>query len=175
MSRRNVPYLIMLLGITSWIGCANARYVQVDQNAGVVSIPANTNTWPNYYRDHAEALMRQKCPQGYEVVYEEEAVVNQVAHTHTDTQTQAPPVLGLGGVQTDGKKDSKSGSFAGLAVPLGSGHETSQQTTNYDNVAEWRIHYRAKQPTQPGQPAPAGPVAQPYPTAPPGPSAIQHS
>jgi hypothetical protein len=118
-------------------------------------MPANTNCWPNYYRDHAEALMRQKCPNGYEVVREEEAVVGQVTHTRTETDTRPTPTLNFGGVQSDATKEGKSehgsAAFAGLAVPLGKTHEDSRQTTNSDNVTEWRIYYRVK---QPGPPAP---------------------
>ena len=160
MRRQKAFLLVALIGLASLTGCANARYVQVDQDTGVVAMPANTNCWPNYYRDHAETLMRQKCPNGYEVVGEEEAVVGQVAHTHTDTETSHSPTLNLGGVQSDTNKEGKSehgsAAFAGLAVPLGKTEETSRQTTNYQNVTEWRIYYRAK---SLGPPAPSGPVA----------------
>jgi hypothetical protein len=167
MRRRNALLLVALFGVACLTGCANARYVQVDQNSGVGSMPANTNCWPNYYRDHAEALMRQKCPAGYEVVREEESVVGQVAHTHTESDTHAPPTLGIGGVQTDtnkeGRSEHSSSGFAGIAVPLGQTHETTRQTTNYDNVTEWRIYYRAK---TPGPPPPNGPSVASGPYAP---------
>jgi hypothetical protein len=174
MRQRYALLLVALMGLAGLSGCANARYVQVDQNAGIVSIPANTNSWPNYYRDHAETLIRQKCPAGYEVVYEEEAVVGQVAHTRSHTDTQEAPTLGLGGIQTDGNKNSKngSGSFAGLAIPLGNTQETTRQTTNTNNVTEWRIHYRARSPIPSIAAAPPGPpgtVGPPPPIGPPSP------
>ena len=83
--------LLGLIGPASLTGCANARYLQVDHDTGVIAMPENTNCWPTYYRDHALALMRQQCPNGYEVVHEEESVVGQVAHTHTETESRPPP------------------------------------------------------------------------------------
>jgi hypothetical protein len=165
MRGRNALLLVALMGLAALSGCANARHLQVDRDSGIVSMPANTNCWPHYYRDHAEALMRQKCPAGYEVVREEEAVVGQVAHTHTDTQTQAPPTFGLGGIQADGDKRDKTGSaaFAGLAIPLGTTKESKQQTTNYDDVTEWRIYYQAKSPAAPNPANPPGAPAPPNP------------
>ncbi len=158
MRRQNAFLLVASIGLSALTGCANARYVKTDQGSGVVAMPSNTNCWPTYYRDHAEALIRQKCPNGYEVVGEEEAVVGQVAHTHTETETTPSPTLNLGGGKTeinkDGNSEHGSGAFAGVAVPLGKTEEKSRQTTNYQDVTEWRIYYRAK---SPGPPAPAGP------------------
>jgi hypothetical protein len=37
----------------------------------VVSIPNNSNQWPSYYRNRAEYLMHQKCPEGYVIVREQ--------------------------------------------------------------------------------------------------------
>jgi hypothetical protein len=141
MCARTAFLLVALTGLSSLVGCANARMVKSERDSGVVALPANTNSWPNYYRDHAEALMRQKFPNGYEVVAEEEEVVGQTAHTHTETETNPSPTLNLGG--------TKSNAFAGVAVPLGSTEEKTQQTTKYENVTEWRIHFRAKSPTAP--------------------------
>jgi hypothetical protein len=170
MRRHDAFLLVSLLGMAALTGCANARYVQVDRDSGVVSMPANTNCWPTYYRDHAEALMRQKCPSGYEVVREEEEVVGQTAHTNTHTDTNPSPTLNFGGVQSDsnreGKNEHGSSSFAGIAVPLGPTHENSRQTTNYQNVTEWRIYYRAKSPSPPAA-APPNPLTasrSPYPS-----------
>ena len=133
--------LLGLIGPASLTGCANARYLQVDHDTWVIAMPENTNCWPTYYRDHALALMRQQCPNGYEVVHEEESVVGQVAHTHTETESRPPPALSIGGV-------------ASVAVPLGNTEEKTRETTNYENVTEWRIYYRAK---PPGPPAPRSP------------------
>jgi hypothetical protein len=169
MRQQSAFLLVTLIGLAAFAGCANARYVTTDTDAGVVAMPANTNCWPNYYRDHAEALIRQKCPNGYEVVCEEEAVVGQTVHTHTDTETTPSPTLNFGGVKTEtnknGTSEHGSGAFAGLAVPLGKTEEKSRQTTNTQDVTEWHIHYRAK---RPGPPAPVGPVGSPPPPAPAG-------
>jgi hypothetical protein len=172
MRQHNAFLLLALIGSTALTGCANARFVKTDQESGVVALPANTNCWPNYYRDHAEALMREKCPNGYEVVCEEEAVVAQTVHTHTDTETTPSPTLNFGGAKTEtntnGNSEHGSGAFAGVAVPLGKTEEKSRQTTNTQNVTEWHIHYRAKRPGPPGPPTPAGLVGSPAPPAPAG-------
>jgi hypothetical protein len=62
---------------------------------GVVAIPSNTNSWPNYYHNQAEELIRQNCPNGYEIVQEEECVTGQVAYVfavgHIDRFDRAYP------------------------------------------------------------------------------------
>jgi hypothetical protein len=132
--------IVSAIGLAGLGGCANARYVQVDQACGVVAMPANTNSWPFYYRDHAEALIRQKCPNGYDVVHEGEAVTGQVAHTDAQTETRGPPTLNLGGAD----HDKKSSAFAGVAIPLGETEQRTHETTHVEDVTEWRISYRAK-------------------------------
>jgi hypothetical protein len=136
--------LVALIAVVGLTGCAKARFIETSPGCGVVAIPANTNTWPNYYRDQAEALIRQKCPNGYEIVGEGEAVTGQVAHTDSHTESRPPPTLSFGGEADSGKKGDRSASFAGLAIPLGKTQETTNQTTQYSNVTEWRISYRAK-------------------------------
>lgn len=120
-----------VLILLSWLlaGCASARFIQVDQGGGVIAIPENSNVWPTYYRDKAEALLREKCPRGFDIVREEEVVTGQVAHTDTKTTNSPPPGVLVGGV---------------LAVPLGESEQQVQQTTHYRDQTEWRIHFRAK-------------------------------
>lgn len=141
MRCQSVFLLIALIGMPTLAGCANARYVQVDRETGVIAMPANTNCFPTFYRSHAEALMREKCPAGYEVVHEEEFVVGQEAHTHSETESHPPPTVSLGGV-------------ASVALPVGPNEERTRETTKYENVTEWRIYYRAKPPGPPVPPAP---------------------
>jgi hypothetical protein len=69
----------ILLWVVGWVmpGCASpsdARYVYQDGEFGVVAIPKNTTEGPEHYREHAEALMAQHFPQGYEIVRAEEVV-----------------------------------------------------------------------------------------------------
>jgi hypothetical protein len=52
-----------------------ARFVALEPNGGVVAIPTNTNCWPFFYREKAEAMMLERCPQGYVVDKEEEVFV----------------------------------------------------------------------------------------------------
>ena len=135
--------LALCAGLFFAAGCAKARHVQINGGTGTVAIPANTNTWPNYYRKQAEDLMRQKCPNGYEIVAEEEAVVGQTAHTDTHTESKGPPSLTFGGSETKPGK-GESSSFAGVTLPFGKSETKTQATTEYTDIKEWRIHYRAK-------------------------------
>ena len=111
--RATVGIFVALLGTLS--GCASARFVSKSPDCGVVAIPCDSNRWPTYNRDKAEALIRSQCPDGYEVVHEEEAVIGSVSHTSVNDN---------GSIHTAG---STSGTI-----------DTTQKT-------EWRIHYRRKE------------------------------
>jgi hypothetical protein len=61
-------------------GCLNeVRLLRDASDGGVVVIPTNSNQWPTYYRNRAEYLMHQKCPNGYAIDHEEEFVDNPAA------------------------------------------------------------------------------------------------
>jgi len=66
LHRLFVPFLV-----TALCGCANARIVRETADGGVIAIPMNNNCWPMYYRNRAEKLMSQKCPDGYRIEREE--------------------------------------------------------------------------------------------------------
>ncbi len=94
-----VPALIWGAGCA---GMHEARYVYQDGDYGVVGIPENTNVWPDYYRDQAEALMKAHFPEGHEIVRAEEVVEGSRTTTVKGTNTAeiAPhmpaPLLSIG-------------------------------------------------------------------------------
>jgi len=63
--------LVYVLGVpvlVAMCGCGQAvRFVRETPDGGVVTMPMNTNRWPTYYRNQAEQLMHQKCPDGYRI------------------------------------------------------------------------------------------------------------
>jgi hypothetical protein len=145
--RSNIVVLLAAVAATSMVGCAKARHVEVTQQGGVVAIPSNTNSWPSYYRNQAEELIRQKCPNGYEIVQEEELVTGKVAHTNSRTKTERAPTLDLGRFHNDAEEsEGSSTSLAGLSVPLGKTREETNETTDYTDMTEYRIYYRPKSP-----------------------------
>ena len=145
LMRSKICVLLAVLAAASISGCAKARFVEITPQGGVVAIPSNSNSWPNYYRDKAEELIKKKCPDGYEIVMEEEYVKGQVAHTHSRSKTREAPSLGIGGVQDDAEAGkNRSASFAGLSIPLGKTEEETNETTNFTDVTEYRIHFRPK-------------------------------
>jgi hypothetical protein len=76
MSLRWVGVAALCAGLTAGVcGCSNARMVRWDGTTGVVAIPHNDNTWPDKNREHAEELIKEKCPRGYTIVDEQEYVV----------------------------------------------------------------------------------------------------
>lgn len=121
------------------VGCESARLVHSDSQGGCVAIPSNYNGWPCHYRDEAEKLMRQKCPQGYVIEREEEVVVGQTSTTHTDREGA----------------NQELGRNSGLTL----NSERTRQRTEVQDKTEWRIWFRAA--TGAGQPnaiVPAGAV-----------------
>lgn len=70
-------YVFLSIALFGTLGCSGARevrYVYQDGHSGVIGMPANTSKWPKYYRKHADKLMEQHFPGGYEVVRAEEVV-----------------------------------------------------------------------------------------------------
>lgn len=118
--------VLMLLGMLVTLvvtqGCAARRVVR-GADYGVVAIPADSNSWPMRYRDKAHELMNEHFPEGYEIDHEEEVVVGQQVHTHTD---------GTGATI-----------FRSGPIELTSG--TAESTTTTTDNTEWRIYYRRKQ------------------------------
>jgi hypothetical protein len=65
---------------------------------GVVAIPQNDNIWPEKNREHAEALIKEKCPHGYTILDEHEVVmggetdhlVTRVGYMHVHETTYHP-------------------------------------------------------------------------------------
>jgi hypothetical protein len=123
-------------------GCSTARLVTADATGGVVAIPKNTNSWPNYNRDQAAELMRQQCPRGYVIEREEESNRGTTQQALTDPQT---------------KEDR-------LGAALQSSSPYSQQAvrTTVGDRSEWRIYFRAKEapPEKDSSKAPGNPVAE---------------
>ena len=65
---------VALLALFS-CGCRtteSVRYVYQDRDFGVIGMPENTNRWPTYYHRHAEKMMGEHFPAGYEIVRAEE-------------------------------------------------------------------------------------------------------
>jgi hypothetical protein len=117
--------LLVMAGLLGLNGCASsARYVTKSSNGGIIAIPANTNSWPGYYHNQAEELMKAQFPDGYVVEHVDEFVTGTTQYTDTTTNRNSVAVL------TD----------LGIAPEKVNQH----QTTSYQNNTEWRIYYRRK-------------------------------
>jgi hypothetical protein len=123
-------------------GCGSARLIQSGPDGGVVAIPSNSNYWPMKYRDNAEKLMVQKCPNGYIIVKEEEVVVGQKTTTSEQTDRITPT----------GYKDNRDRTM-------------TSSVTSTQAETEFRITFRANQPVASvAAPAPvASPILTPVP------------
>jgi hypothetical protein len=125
MSLRQCPWMgVLCAALAGLCGCSQARLVTRDAEGGVVAIPANTNSWPCYYRNHAEELMKQESPGGYVVTKEEEVVVGTTQHTQVNTERQGDNVL--------------------AALHIAPVTEHTNQTTSYVDSKEWRISFHKK-------------------------------
>jgi hypothetical protein len=134
-------------------GCMGARYVSLEPQSGIVAIPMNTNCWPCYFHDKAEALMKEKCPQGYVIDHEEEVVVKTTRETETNKDTHGNVILAVAGLDKI--------------------RETTRETTSSHDETEWRIWFRAANVAGRGAgqpPAPTGAAGLSSTNAKPGPA-----
>jgi hypothetical protein len=118
--------LLAPLFLVGAVGCGSARYVMQDSYGGVVAIPSNNNYWPTHYRDEAEKLMKQKCPQGYVIEREEEVVVGQTTTDKTNAGTKSYDLPG-------GKKSS-----SGTVTTT-----TTDRSVAVQDKTEYRITFHA--------------------------------
>ncbi|WP_166831330.1 hypothetical protein [Thalassoroseus pseudoceratinae] len=137
----------ILLGmLVLFSGCASARYVTKGEMEGVVAMPSDTDR----NREKAEELMAQHFPEGYEIVFEEEAAVGSVTHVHKNSH--GDDIHLAGGLQNYDHDD-----FASVTPRLpGLTHRTAHSdiTMTTRDKTEWRIRYRKKRPnslTAPGE------------------------
>lgn len=70
-ARRPFVALLVVLLFSVVCGCADVRVVRELPDGGVLAMPMNSNCWPMYYRQRADRLMNQKCPDGYRIEREE--------------------------------------------------------------------------------------------------------
>lgn len=102
--------VLVLVGavVAGLSGCASpARYVEksVGGDSGIVAIPANTDEWPNHYRQAAIAKIVEHVGPDYEIIEEKEVVTGQAIVNNQQTNTEktanrANPQLGPGERQT---------------------------------------------------------------------------
>ena len=123
MSSRWVAVAVLCAGLAGACGCNNARLVRWDGGSGVVAIPHNDNSWPEHNREHAEALMKEKCPHGYTIVDEPEVVTGQVQHTQISSNQSGNPTL--------------------AALTLDTVKTHTNETTTVEDQKESRITFRA--------------------------------
>ena len=123
-SRLSRQQLALCIGLafTGATGCQSVRVVSTGESGGVIAIPANTDMWPFRYRSKAEALLAQKCPEGYIIELEEEFVTGQTTNVQENHRQ-------------DERQISKRASFT---------VDSTNTTATTSDVKEWRIHYRKK-------------------------------
>jgi len=151
-----MPAAVCLLVAVSGCGSARVLTYNADTGTGVVAIPANYNFWPLKYRDDAEKLIAQKCPNGYDIVEEREVVVGQRATTSASTETQQPTSTRRGPLE----------------------RTNSSSVTTVSDETEYRITFRARAVPKPAPAVittpPIAPASAPPPGLPPRPLPIDH-
>jgi hypothetical protein len=131
----------LVLGVAvamgSLSGCASpARYVERTGDTGVVAIPNNTDSWPNYNRREAMALIQKHVGGNFEIVEEREVATGK--KTFNDQQVN----------------NEQTWNTANPLLPAN--RQTVQNTTTTQDVTEYRIAYRRK----------AAPLGSPKPALP---------
>jgi hypothetical protein len=125
------------IGVFAWValvaaasGCASqAKYIEKKGDSGVVAIPKNTDTWPNYHRREALALIEKHVGPDYEIVTQGEVVTGQTTLKNAQVNTE----------QTANRRNP--------ALP--GERQTATSTTTQQDITEWRIVYRKKERPEP--------------------------
>lgn len=125
--------VVLAVGALGCAGGPQVRYVYQDGVSGVIGMPENSSHWPTYYRKHAEELMAQHFPEGYEIVRAEEVV-------------EGSRTLTINGANA---AEIGAGVLPNQPITLGKLGRTSTRTQS-DNlkIKECRIVYRKADPVK---------------------------
>jgi hypothetical protein len=114
MNRLLLAGVALVAGLS---GCASpARYIERSGDTGVIAIPANTDSFPNYNRSEALALIHKHVGPNFEILEEREVAT---------------------GKRTQNDQQMHEDLFNAQHV---------QNTTTTQDLTEWRIAYRKKSP-----------------------------
>jgi hypothetical protein len=106
-------------------GCASqAEYVSRQGDSGVVSIPANTDSWPTYNRRAAIGLIEKHVGPDFEIIDEGKVPVGTTTTNHQNTNNE--------------QTFNNSNPF------LPATKQTTTTTTTTRDVTHWHIAYRRK-------------------------------
>lgn len=83
MKLTRISLACALAALLSLSACGGARYVLVEPQGGAVAIPANTSS----YRDKAMELITDKCPNGFDILREEEFPIGKRVRRETTERT----------------------------------------------------------------------------------------
>jgi hypothetical protein len=112
MNRLVLAGVALVAGLS---GCASpARYIERSGDTGVVAIPANSDSFPNYNRSEAIALIHKHVGPNFEILEEREVAT---------------------GKRTQNDQQMHEDLFNAQHV---------QNTTTTQDLTEWRIAYRKK-------------------------------
>jgi hypothetical protein len=125
----------LVLGVAALVaglsGCASpARYVERTGDSGVIAIPANTDSFPNYNRSEAMALIQRHVGGNFEILEEREVATGK--RTFNDQQVN----------------NEQTWNMSNPLLPANK--QTVQNMTTTQDVTEWRIAYRKKLPVNSG-------------------------
>ncbi len=123
MARSFFKAAVLLVVAGGLVGCTGARYVQRDQNSGVVAIPDGSDVFPTYYRSKAIDLIKENNP---------------TFNPMTDIVSQGEVVVGK---QTRNDERIDQRKIGPDGKPIGD-VTTKTDVTTTKNETEWRIQYK---------------------------------
>lgn len=123
MTRFLLGVAVVVIGGLS--GCASpARYIERSGDTGVVAIPTNSDTWPNFNRREAMALIQKHVGSNFEITEEREVATGK--RTFNDQHVN----------------NEQTWNSTNPLLPAN--RQTVQNTTTTQDVTEYRIAYRRK-------------------------------
>ncbi len=108
-------------------GCAApAKYIERKSDSGIVAVPDNTDTWPNYNRRAAMELIQKHVGSNYEIVEEKLVVTGHTIQNNRNVNTE--PIVNPRNPALVGER------------------QTVTNNTTQQEITQWQISYRKKPP-----------------------------
>jgi hypothetical protein len=118
-------WLAVVCAFTLVGGCAApAKYIERKSDSGVVAVPDNTDTWPNYNRRAAMELIQKHVGPEYEIVEEKLVVTGHTVQNNRNVNTE--PIVNPRNPALVGQR------------------QTVSDNTTQQEITQWQISYRKK-------------------------------